>query len=75
MVTMNIKTLAGIILVLAGAALMAFKIMYKKQETVLDAGPLQLRAETEKQSKLAPIAGGVMLVGGLALLVLGKKKA
>ena len=73
---MNFKTLAGIILVLAGAALMAFKIMNKKPETLIDAGALgKVQMETKEPSKLAPIAGGVMLVGGLVLLVTGKKKS
>ncbi len=74
--TMNLKTIVGIVLILAGAALLASKIMVKEQETVIDAGPLgKIQAETRKPSKLAPIAGGVMLVGGILVLVTGKKKA
>lgn len=72
---MKLKMIVGVLLVLVGAVLLARKIMVKEKHS-FDAGPLgEVGIETRKESKAAPIIGGVMLVGGLVLLVAGNRKA
>jgi hypothetical protein len=47
---------------------------YTTRETVLDIGPIEATRDKEHSVPLPPIAGGIALVGGIALLVVGNKK-
>jgi len=49
-------------------------ITYTTKEKVVDLGPLQMTAETQKTLPLPPIVGAIALVGGIVLLVVGKKQ-
>jgi hypothetical protein len=48
-------------------------ITYTTREKVVDLGPLQMTAEKTKTFPLPPILGAVALVGGIVLLVVGKR--
>ena len=50
-------------------------IIYTARENVVDIGPIQMTAEKTRTLPLEPIVGSIALVGGIALLVVGKKKA
>lgn len=68
-------SLIGIVLVVLGALALAYQgISYTRQEKVLDLGPIHATAETQKRIPLPPILGGLVLVGGVALLVIGAKR-
>ena len=68
-------SLIGIVLVVLGALALAYQgISYTRQEKVLDLGPIQATAETQKRIPLPPILGGLVLVGGVALLIIGAKR-
>ncbi len=68
-------SLVGIVLVVLGALALAYQgISYTRQEKVLDLGPIHATAETQKRIPLPPILGGLVLVGGVALLVIGAKR-
>jgi hypothetical protein len=50
-------------------------ITYTTRENVIDLGPLQATVDKEKTIPLTPLAGGVALVSGIALLIVGARKA
>jgi len=67
--------LLGIILIIAGIAMfLVTGISYTTEETVIDAGPLQVSAENEESLNWPPYAGGIAVVAGFVLLAVGKKK-
>lgn len=65
----------GILLVIGGIlALVYGGIHYDRQRTVVDMGPLKATATEQKNIPIPPIAGGIALVAGIALLVVPKKR-
>jgi uncharacterized membrane protein len=67
--------LIGIVLVVLGALALAYQgVSYTRQEKVLDVGPIHATAEKYERIPLPPILGGVVLVGGIALLVFGARQ-
>ena len=67
--------LLGIILIIAGIAMfLVTGISYTTEETVIDAGPLQVSAENEESLNWPPYAGGIAVIAGFVLLAVGKKK-
>jgi len=74
--TMKSYTLIGIILIVLGVIAFAYQgITYTTREKVVDIGPLEISADTEKTFPLPPIVGGIALVGGIVLLVMGSRKS
>jgi uncharacterized membrane protein len=72
----NPITIVGIALILLGIVAFAYQgITYTSREKIIDIGPLQATAETEKTIPLSPVLGGLALVGGIVLVVVGAKKA
>ena len=62
----------GLILIAVGVVALVYGgITYTKHETVLDVGPIHATADRDKTIPLSPIAGGVGIIAGAALLVLG----
>ncbi|WP_234364317.1 hypothetical protein [Lunatibacter salilacus] len=49
-------------------------ITYTTQETVIDAGPIEVTAAKENQVNWPPYAGGAALVAGIALVALSRKR-
>ena len=65
---------AGLVLIVIGAiALIWGGITYTTRDKVVDVGPLHASVEKEHHVPLSPVAGAVLLVGGIALLAAGKK--
>jgi uncharacterized membrane protein len=72
----NAITLVGIALILLGVVAFAYQgITYTSREKVIDIGPFQATAETQKTIPLSPVLGGLALVGGIVLVVVGAKKS
>ena len=72
---MNPITLVGIALIVRGIVAFAYQgITYTSRETVIDIGPIKATADTQKTIPLPPILGGLMFVGGIALVVVGNRK-
>jgi hypothetical protein len=72
---MKITTLIGIILIAVGIAAFAYQgITYTTREKIVDLGSVHLTAEKTRTLPLPPIAGAIALVGGIVLLVIGRKK-
>ncbi|HLQ67559.1 MAG TPA: hypothetical protein VK123_10055 [Candidatus Limnocylindrales bacterium] len=66
--------LLGFALVALGIiALVYGGIGYNKQTTILDVGGIKATATEHKQIPIAPIAGVIAIVGGVALLMSSKR--
>ena len=61
-------------IVLGGLALAYQGFTYSHQERVLDLGPIHATAEKQEHVSIPPILGGIALLGGIVLLVAGRKK-
>ena len=72
----NPITLVGIALVVLGIVAFAYQgITYTSREKIIDIGPFQATADTQKTIPLSPLLGGLALVGGIVLVVVGAKKS
>jgi len=66
----------AIILIALGFSALAYQgFTYTTREKVVDLGPIQVTAEKTKTLPIPPIVGAIALVGGIALLIFGNKKA
>jgi uncharacterized membrane protein HdeD (DUF308 family) len=69
---MKQKTLAGILLIVVGAAVLIYpNIPYKKEENSVDMGPMHVKVEEQKKVTISPVIGGLIILGGIVLVVLG----
>jgi uncharacterized membrane protein YidH (DUF202 family) len=60
----------GIGLVVLGVlALIYGGVSWTRRDTVVNAGPIQITSEKKESIPISPIAGGVMLVAGVAILL------
>ena len=72
----NSITLIGIALIVLGIVAFAYQgITYTSREKIIDIGPIQATADTQKTIPLSPVLGGLALVGGIVLVVVGTKKS
>ena len=67
----------GIILVVIGVVLMAYGgyAVYTTKENVAKLGPLEINKQEEHPVPIGPVIGGLCLVGGIILLVTGRRPA
>ena len=73
---MKTTTILGIALILLGVVAFAYQgITYTTRENVIDIGPLQATVDKKETIPLPPLVGGLALVGGIALLIVGIRKA
>lgn len=73
---MKTLPLIGIILIVLGIVSFAYQgITYTTHKKIVDFGPLQATTTEHKTIPLPPLLGGLALVGGIVLLVAGRKEA
>jgi hypothetical protein len=73
---MKTAPLIGVILIVLGVVSLAYQgITYTTHKKVVDIGPLQATTEEHKTIPLPPILGGIALLGGVVLLLAGRKTA
>ena len=66
----------GLILIVLGIGALAYQgITYTTREKIFDIGSIQASADVQKTIPLSPILGGLSLVGGIVLVVIGRKKS
>jgi len=71
---MRQRSIIAIILIAVGIVAFAYQgITYTTREKVIDLGPIQMTAEKTRTIPLPPIVGAVALVGGIVLLVTGRR--
>lgn len=68
------KTLGMILIVLGLFGLAWGGFTYTTREKVLDLGPIHATREETHTVPLPPVAGALALIGGIVLLVAGKKE-
>jgi uncharacterized protein (UPF0333 family) len=65
----------GIILIIAGIAMFFFSgFNFTTKEKVIDAGPIQVSADKQNSVAWPSYAGGIVVVAGIVVFILGKKK-
>lgn len=70
----KLTVLVGVALIILGAVALIYRgITYTTQELIVRIGTLEATAEVEKTIPLPPVVGAVVLVGGIALLIVGIK--
>ena len=73
---MKASAIVGIVLIVLGVIALAYGgISYTREETILDLGPLEARAETRETIPLPPLLGALALVGGVVLLIKAPRRA
>ena len=72
---MQTKTV-GIALIILGIIMMIYTgFGYVTKEKVVDLGPLEINKEKNHSVQWPPILGTVLLIGGVVIMVSGKKNA
>ncbi len=67
-------TLAGIVLIVLGILSFAYQgISVTTQKKVVDVGPIHATKDEKHTLPLPPVLGGLLLIGGVALLVTGQR--
>ncbi|MET4082792.1 putative membrane protein [Pedobacter sp. UYP30] len=65
----------GIILIVVGIVMLVWTgFSYTKKEKIVDAGPIQISADKQKDVNWPPYVGGIVLLAGVIVLVTAKKK-
>ena len=73
---MTTTTTLGVALILFGLVVFAYQgITYTTHNKIIDIGPIQATVDQKETIPLSPIAGGLALAGGVALLIMGVRKA
>ena len=66
--------IVGIILIVLGIAGVAYGgFSWTRQKTVLDAGPLTVKTDKRESLPIPPLVGAVCLIGGVVLVVSGRR--
>jgi len=67
------RTIIGIALVVLGTIALAYQgFSYTVPKKAVDLGPIQVTRQERHTVPLPPILGAVALIGGIAVLVLGR---
>jgi len=72
---MKLKLILGLVLAVLGIATLIHPgIPYTKKKEIMQMGPLRAEVETQEEYQVPPIAAGLTLAAGVALLVWSRKK-
>jgi uncharacterized membrane protein len=72
---MKTTTMLGILLIVLGMFALIYQgFSYTRREKVLDLGPIHATRDDTERIPIPPIAGGLALLGGVALLVMSSKQ-
>lgn len=69
------RTLGIVLVIVAVAAFVYGGIGYNRERTVLDIGGVKATATEHKSIPIPPIAGAIALAGGIALIMMEKRRA
>ena len=73
---MKTASLTGIVLIVLGVIALVYQgFSYTTHKKVLDMGPIQATKEERHTIPLPPILGAIALVGGIVLVLAGRKEA
>lgn len=72
---MRTTTIIAVALIVLGIVALGYQgFTYTTKEKVVDLGPLEVTSETTKTFPLHPVVGIIALAGGVALLVIGRRR-
>ncbi len=75
-IAMNSRMIIAIILIIVGVIGLAYQgFTYTTRERVVDAGPITIDVDKKHTVPIAPIVGGAALIGGIALMLVGRRSA
>jgi uncharacterized membrane protein YidH (DUF202 family) len=73
---MKMNQLLGILLIVFGVLALAYQgFTYTTREKAIDLGPVEVTTERTRLVSLPPIVGAMAVVGGILILVAGRKKS
>jgi drug/metabolite transporter (DMT)-like permease len=65
----------GVMLAVVGLIILVYGgISYNRQRTIIDLGPIKATATEQHDVPVSPILGGLVLLGGLMLVVVPRKR-
>ncbi len=69
--------IVGIVLIVVGIVMLAYGgyASFTTKENVAKLGPLEINKQEEHPVPIGPIVGGLCIVGGIVLLVSGKRSS
>jgi len=68
-------TIIGIILIVLGILAVSYQgISYTQREKIAQFGELQVSADTQKVIYLPPVLGGFLVVAGVVILIVNRRK-
>jgi hypothetical protein len=67
------KILGVLLVVLGLLGLLYGGITWTRKDTVVDAGPIEITADKSERVAIPPIAGGLLVLAGVALLVMRRQ--
>ncbi len=63
-------TIFGILLIIIGLVVLVYGgVTYTSKQTTMQVGPVEVTAKEKRTLPLPPLAGGVMVAGGIILLI------
>jgi hypothetical protein len=66
----------GIVMIVLGIGSLIYKgVTYTSQDKIIDIGPIEASVDTQKTIPLSPVLGGLTLAGGIALVIIGRRKS
>jgi len=66
----------GIVLIVIGIVMLIYTgFNYVTKEKVVDIGPIEINAEKNHTVKWPPVVGLVLIVGGIVIIALDRKKS
>lgn len=68
------KTLGVILIVVGIVMLIVTGFSYTTEETIIDAGPIEVNAEKQESINWPPYAGGAALIAGIVMVVAARKR-
>lgn len=72
---MKTTAIIGILLIVLGLVALAYQgITYTTRKTVVEVGPLEMKAEEKKRIPLPPVLGVVAVAAGVVLLIAGSAR-
>jgi hypothetical protein len=72
----SVLAIIGVILIAGGAMGLFYRVIpYTSRDVVIDLGPIKATADTNRTWPVPPILGAVAIAAGVALTVVGVRKA
>ncbi|PQA56926.1 hypothetical protein [Siphonobacter curvatus] len=67
---------AGLLLIVVGAIMLVWTgFSFTKKEKVLDIGPLEVSADKKETVNWPPYIGAILVVGGIAVVAMSRRRA